>query len=52
MSDNFRLTRQDHQSSLASSIKEETEFCDVTLASENQQIRAHKVVLAGGWRFL
>ena len=46
MSDNFVLTRQDHQSSLVSSIKEEKEFCDVTLACEDQQVRAHKVVLA------
>ena len=25
---------------------EETDFCDVTLASENQQLRAHNVILA------
>ena len=46
MSDNFKLTRPDHQTSLAGSIQEETEFCDVTLACEDQQVRAHKVVLA------
>ena len=44
--DNFLLTRPDHQTSLAGSIKEETEFHDVTLACEDQQVRAHKVVLA------
>ena len=48
MSDNFLLTRGDHQSSLAGSIKEETEFQDVILACEDQQVRAHKVVLAAG----
>ena len=46
MSDKFRLTRIDHQTGLVGSIMEETDFCDVTLASENQQLRAHKVVLA------
>ena len=46
MSDNFRLTRLHHQSSLADCIQEETEFCDVSLACEDQQVRAHKVVLA------
>ena len=46
MPDNFLLTRPDHQRSLAGGIQEETEFCDVTLACEDQQVRAHKVVLA------
>ena len=46
MSDNFLLTRPDHQSSLAGSIQEEKEFHDVSLACEDQQVRAHKVVLA------
>ena len=38
MSDNFLLTRPDHQTSLAGSIKEETEFCDLSevLISPNQ----------------
>ena len=43
---NFVLTRPDHQTSLAGCIKEEKEFCDVTLACGDQQVRAHKVVLA------
>ena len=46
MSDNFVLIREDHQTSLVSSIKEEKEFCDVTLACEDQQVGAHKMVLA------
>ena len=46
MSDNIRLTRGDHQTSLAGCIQEETEFCDLSLACEDQQVRAHKVVLA------
>ena len=46
MPDNYLLTRPDHQRSLAGGIQEETEFCDVTLACEDQQVRAHKVVLA------
>ena len=40
------LTRPDHQSSLAGCIQEEKEFHDVSLACEDQQLRAHKVVLA------
>ena len=44
--DNFVLTRPDHQTSLAGCIKEETEFQDVTLACGDQQVKAHKVVLA------
>ena len=44
--DNFLLTRPEHQTSLARSIQEEREFCDVSLACEDQQVRAHKVVLA------
>ena len=48
MSGNYLLTRPDHQTSLAGCIKEETEFQDVTLACEDQQVRAHKVVLAAG----
>ena len=44
--DNYRLTRPDHQTSLAGCIQEETEFRDVSLACEDQQVRAHKVVLA------
>ena len=46
MSGNYLLTRTEHQASLAGSIQEETEFQDVTLACEDQQVRAHKVVLA------
>ena len=46
VSDNFLLSRPDHLTSLAGSIQEETEFCDASLACEDQQIRAHKVVLA------
>ena len=42
----FLLERPDHWISLAGSIQEETEFCDVSLACEDQQVRAHKVVLA------
>ena len=45
-SDNFQLTHRDHQSILAGSIQEEKDFCDVTLACQDQQVRAHKVVLA------
>ena len=45
-SGDFLLTRPDHQSSLACSIKEETEFHDVILACQDQQVGAHKVVLA------
>ena len=48
MSDNFLLTHRDHQSSLAGSIQEEKEFCDVSLACEDQQVRVHKVVVAAG----
>ena len=48
MSNNFRLRRRDHESILAGCIKEETEFQDVTLACENQQVGAHKLVLAAG----
>ena len=44
--DNYLLTRPEHQASLAGSIQEEREFCDVSLACEDQQVRAHKVVLA------
>ena len=44
--DNFLLSHRDHQTSLAGSIREETEFHDVTLACEDQQVGAHKVVLA------
>ena len=46
VSDDYRLTRRDHQTSLAGCIQEETEFHDVSLACEDQQVRAHKVVLA------
>ena len=45
-SGNIRLTRRDHQTSLAGIIQEETEFQDVSLACEDQQVGAHKVVLA------
>ena len=48
MSGNYRLTRPDHQTSLAGCIQEEKEFQYVTLACEDQQVRAHKVVLAAG----
>ena len=44
--ENFLLTRHDYQSSLAGSIQKETELSDVSLACEDQQVRAHKVVLA------
>ena len=44
--DDFVLTRPNHQSSLAGSLMEETEFRDVSLACEDKQVRAHKVVLA------
>ena len=44
--DHFLLTGPDHHTSLAGSIKEETEFHDVSLAYEDQQLGAHKVVLA------
>lgn len=44
--DDFVLTRPDHQRSLVGSIEEETEFHDVSLACEDKQLRAHKVVLA------
>ena len=45
MSDNFLLTHSDHQTSLTCSFKEEKDFCDVTLACEDHQLQAHKVVL-------
>ena len=47
-SDDFLLSRPDHQTSLVQSIKEENEFHDVSLACEDKQVGAHKVVLAAG----
>ena len=48
MSNSFLLGWRNHQSMLAGSIQEEREFQDVTLASEDQQLKAHMVVLAAG----
>ena len=42
----FLLTRRDFQTNLVGSLQEETEFQDVTLACEDQQLRAHKLMLA------
>ena len=42
----FLLTRRDHQTILVGSLQEETEFQDVTLVCEDQQLRAHKLMLA------
>ena len=47
-SDDYLLSRPDHQTSLVQSIKEENEFHDVSLACEDKQVRAHKVILAAG----
>ena len=47
-SDNFLLSRPDHQTRLVRSILEEKEFHDVSLACEDKQVRAHKVILAAG----
>ena len=46
MSDNFLLSRRDFQTNLVGSLQEETEFQDVSLACEDQQLRAHKLMLA------
>ena len=46
--DHILLSRPDHQTSLAGSIQDEKEFCDLSLACEDQQLQAHKVVLAAG----
>ena len=48
-SEKFHLKWNDFESSISSSfrdIKEEKDFMDVTLACEENQIGAHKVVLA------
>jgi len=49
--DLFRLSLKQFESNIKSNLKQlqvEKDFCDVTLACEDQQIEAHKVILAGG----
>ena len=52
--DNFNLRWEDFETNTLGTFKElrdEREFCDVTLACDGKQVLAHKVILAGGSQF-
>ena len=54
MSEKFCLKWNDFESNFSSAIKtirEESEFCDITLASDTEQVSAHKVILSASSPF-
>ena len=54
MSEKFCLKWNDFESNFSSAIKtirEESEFCDITLASDTDQVSAHKVILSASSPF-
>ena len=54
MSEKFSLKWNDFESNFSSAIKtirEESEFCDITLASDTDQVSAHKVILSASSPF-
>merc|ERR1712204_89223 len=54
MSEKFNLSWDAFQSNLGSSVRDlrdNQDFCDVTLAAENDQIKAHKIIISAGSPF-
>ena len=55
MSEKFSLSWESFRANLGSALqelKENNDFCDVTLAAEDEQIKAHKIIISAGSPFL
>merc|ERR1712129_102423 len=54
MAEKFNLSWDAFQSNLGSSVRDlrdNHDFCDVTLAAENDQVKAHKIIISAGSPF-